>query len=141
MKTLRWLGIYALCLVTVIFVRLGLWLTKYQKIRSVLVRPCDQTVDLSRKATVLRVAHGIARTANIVPKASCLTRAIACQAILSWKSIPTTISIGALKDETGTFKAHAWVIWNDQIVLDGTEDLSANFNKLLDLPTPGLTTP
>ncbi|MEM8979242.1 MAG: lasso peptide biosynthesis B2 protein [Pseudomonadota bacterium] len=134
---MRWVGIYALCLCTVVFVRLGLWVTKYQNLRRLLIRRCP-AVDPTKIPTVTRVVRGVDRTARFIPDASCLTRAISCQAILSWKCIPSTISIGVRKGEDGALKAHAWVLWNDQVVWDGNQDTQKDFKKLLDLPAPVL---
>lgn len=129
------------CSVTVVFVRIGLWVTKYQRIRALLVKPCPPDADPEKIKTVARIVRTVAKVSRFFPDASCLTRSISCQSILSWKGIPTTIHIGARTDETGAFKAHAWLLWNGQIVLDGDDETSQTFKKILDLPTPALTPP
>lgn len=136
MRRLRWAGIYGLSLIVVLIVRLGLWLTRYQRLRAALVRPCPPDPQPGRRVTVARIAHAVERIARLVPDASCLTQTISCQAILSWKGIPSTITMGLKKDGEGALKAHAWLSWNGQVVLEGNEGTLLDFTKILDLPTP-----
>jgi hypothetical protein len=136
MRTFRWAGIYGVSLMVVIIVRFGLWITRYQRIRALLVRPCDASPAGERKMTVARITHAVAKTARIVPDASCLTQCIACQALLSWKGIPSSIAIGLKKAGDAELKAHAWLVWHGQVVLQGESGASPEFNRILDLPTP-----
>lgn len=136
MRAIRWAGIYTLSLLIVLVVRVGLWVTKYQRLRAALVRPCPADPRIDRRVTVARITHAVARIARFVPDASCLTQTISCQAILSWKGIPSIITMGLKKDEAGALKAHAWLTWNDQVVLEGNEGTVSDFAKILDLPTP-----
>lgn len=140
MRTIRWAGIYGISIIVVLIVRVGLWTTRYQRIRSALVRACPADPQIDKRATVARITHAVARIARLVPDASCLTQTIACQAILSWKGIPSTISMGLKKDGGDAVKAHAWLCWNGQVVLEGDEGTVLDFSKILDLPTP-LQTP
>lgn len=139
MRRLRWGAIYLLCAATVLFVRGALWVTRYQNIRGWLVRRCAPAPQPERIATVIRIARAVEKTARFIPDASCLTQTISCQAILSWKDIPSTISMGVLKEKDGTIRMHAWLVWNGQTVLDG-ENLKG-FSKILDLPTPSSDVP
>nr|WP_083804587.1 lasso peptide biosynthesis B2 protein [Sulfitobacter indolifex] len=66
-----------------------------------------------------------------------LTQCIAAQAILSWKGIPTTISIGVKKAGEGDIRAHAWLMWNDELALDSSHE-RVDFTKVLELPTEPL---
>lgn len=136
MRHLRWGGIYGLSLLVVLIVRLGLWITRYQRLRALLVRPCPADPQDARRVTVARITHAVARIAKFIPDASCLTQTISCQALLSWKGIPSTITMGLKKDESGALKAHAWLSWNGEVVLEGDEGKLVDFNKILDLPTP-----
>lgn len=136
MRLLRWGGIYSISLLVVLFVRIGLWLTRYQRIRALLVRPCADDPQVERRATVARMTHAVTKIARFIPDASCLTQTIACQAMLSWKDIPSTITVGVKKGDTGDLKAHAWLSWHGQVVLEGNEGTLLDFSKILDLPTP-----
>jgi hypothetical protein len=139
MKRLRWTGIYLLSLSVVIVVRIGLWTTKYQKIRARMVRPCSADPQRDRIETVARIVHAVEATARFIPDASCLTQSISVQALLSWKGIPSTISMGVMKDEGGVLRAHAWLSWDGRVVLEGNEETVKDFSKVLDLPTPVAT--
>lgn len=136
MRAIRWAGIYSLSLLVVLTVRVALWLTRYQRIRTILVRPCPDDPQVARRVTVARVTHAVAQISQFIPDASCLTQTISCQAILSWKGIPSTITVGLRKEGESTLKAHAWLMWNAQVVLEGNEGTVLDFNKILDLPTP-----
>ncbi|MDW3223639.1 MAG: lasso peptide biosynthesis B2 protein [Paracoccaceae bacterium] len=136
MRAMRWAVIYTISALVILVVRIGLWTTKYQRIRAILVRPCPVDPQFERRATVARITHAVAHIARFVPDASCLTQTISCQAILSWKGIPSTITMGLKKDEGGALKAHAWLSWHDQVVLEGNEGTLVDFAKILDLPTP-----
>ncbi len=138
MLYMRRLGLYALTLLVIILVRVGLWVTSYQRVRRLLVRPCPVDPQPTRIGTVNRLTRAVWRTARLVPDGSCLTQTISCQALLSWLGIPCTIAIGMRKEGEADLKAHAWLIWNDRIVLQGNEDSVLAFNKILDLPTPTL---
>ncbi len=136
MRRLRWAGIYGLGIAVILLVRIGLWVTTYQRIRAALVRPCPSDPQPERHATVWRVIHAVERMAPVVPDASCLTQTISAQALLSWKGIPTTISLGLRPSSENGLDAHAWLVWNGRVVLQGDEDALADFSKILDLPTP-----
>lgn len=141
MRALRWIGIYAVCFCTVLFVRLGLWVTRYQTIRTWVVRPCRPDPQPERLHTVARIAQTVARVARIIPDASCLTQSIATQALLSWKDIPSTISIGVQQADGVVLRAHAWVIWNGRVISENVDEAVDDFSKILDLPTPVAVVP
>ena len=136
MRRLRWTAIYTLSILVVPCVRIGLWTTKYQKIRACLVRPCSADPQPQRIVTVARIVHAVETVARLVPDASCLTQSISAQALLSWLDIPATISVGVRKGEDGALQAHAWLLWNDEVVLEGDEETLSAFSKVLDLPPP-----
>ncbi len=136
MRCLRWGLIFALVFATVIFVRIGLWLTRYQILHRLIVRPCNHTVDETQILTVRRISITTARVSRFVPGASCLTQSIACQALLSWKKIPSTISIGVHQDFVSRFEAHAWLSWNGAIVLGAEGQSVSKFSKILEIQTP-----
>ncbi len=138
MRILRGLGLYSLALGVVVIVRLGLWVTSYQRLRRLLVRPCPADPQTARIRTVGRVTRAVRRVARLVPDGSCLTQTISCQALLSWSGIPSTIAIGVRKEGAADLKAHAWLIWNERVVLQGNERSVQAFSKILDLPTPVL---
>lgn len=109
---------------------------RYQTIRKRLVRPCPVDPQPERRTTVARICHATMSVARFIPDASCLTQTISCQAILSWKNIPTTITLGLQNNEGGSFNAHAWLNWNGIVVLEGDEATPQEYASILDLPVP-----
>lgn len=108
------------CLMVVTAVRLGLTLFSYNRVRAAVTR-----LDACRSADIadLRlVAWGVAAAARFVPRASCLTQALAGQYILARQGSASKISIG-IEQDTGTqLKAHAWLMSGNHIVLGGSID-------------------
>jgi hypothetical protein len=131
------------CFGVVLATRVGLWTMRYQALRRWLVKPCVAVPDPARRDVVMYTVRFVGGAGRFIPDASCLTQTIAAQAILSWRGVPSTIRVGARKDAAGTVHWHAWLIWNDIVVLQGNEESLAGFGTLLDLPTPdpGATAP
>ena len=139
MRLLRRLFLNILCWMTIVVVRILLWITKHQRIRAWLVRPCAPDPQPERRGAVGNVVRAIRRTARLMPGATCLTQSIACQAVLSWRGIPSVIEVGVMKDkDTGDLRAHAWLVWNGRVVLEGDDDTPETFTKMTSLPTPTL---
>lgn len=136
MRLVRWALIYSLSFAVVLSVRVCLWMFKYQTIRQYLVRPCPDDPQANRKITVRRITHAVARVARVIPDASCLTQSISCQTMLSWMGIPSTISMGVKMGDDSDLKVHAWLMWNEMVVLEGDEGTLQAFHKILDLPPP-----
>jgi hypothetical protein len=55
-----------------------------------------------------RVVWAVEVAGNYVPRAACLTKALAAQTMLRLGGIPTSLRIGVAKG-TGSFEAHAWL--------------------------------
>ena len=55
-----------------------------------------------------------------VPRATCLTQALAAQALLGFGGIPAAVRIGVAK-ETEDFEAHAWLESGGKILMGGAE--------------------
>ncbi|UCI26264.1 lasso peptide biosynthesis B2 protein [Mesorhizobium sp. B2-8-5] len=108
----------ARCLTVVSAVRLALTLSSYNRVRSLVTR-----LDAGRDASIAdlrRVAWGVAAAARLVPGASCLTQALAGQYLLARQGSASKISIGIEKGTGSEFKAHAWLMSGNHIVLGGS---------------------
>jgi hypothetical protein len=68
-----------------------------------------------------RCIWAVRATSRYVPRATCLTQAIAAQVLLSESGYDSRIEIGVTKDEHRQFRAHAWVVCGESIVLGGAE--------------------
>ena len=64
-----------------------------------------------------KLAPGLGR---VLPwRADCLVQAIAAQRYLSARHMPTRIVIGLDRDGAGQLESHAWLTWQDTVVLGG----------------------
>ena len=64
-----------------------------------------------------RVAWAITVAARYVPRATCLTKALAAQALLRQEGVPADLRLGVAKDRDGKFQAHAWLEQEGRIIL------------------------
>jgi hypothetical protein len=89
------------------------------------------SVDTVRRLSA-RVARGTAGSAEqlvwavktvsrFLPQATCLTQALAAQALLSRSGFPSQVEIGVAKDDLHRLQAHAWVVCYGQVVLGGEQ--------------------
>jgi hypothetical protein len=97
-------------------------------------------LDLSVGAADSRVAtlppeiapaiHALDKSSRRLPFANCLIRALALRMLLARREIATELHIGARKDENGQFAAHAWLTYND-IILVGGDDAQDLYRELV----------
>ena len=111
-------------------IRLGLWILPFQTLRRLL----DSLSQTSLRQTpnsnaIKRIVDGVQVGSRYVPKATCLTQALAAQVMLSRRGYPATLRLGVIKDEQGHLEAHAWVESEGQIIIGGV-DSPVNFVPL-----------
>ena len=70
---------------------------------------------------VWRRAHAIKRAARLVPRASCLTQALALQTVLAREGEPSALVLGVDAAPKGRkrFEAHAWIEWRGRVIIGG----------------------
>jgi hypothetical protein len=68
-----------------------------------------------------RCVWAVRATSRYVPRATCLTQAVAAQVLLAESGYDSRIEIGVTKDEHRQFRAHAWVVCGEEIVIGGAE--------------------
>lgn len=71
--------------------------------------------------SVGRYVWAVRAASGCVPGATCLTQALAAQVLLAQSGYDSRIEIGVAKDEQRRFRAHAWVVCGDEIVIGGAE--------------------
>jgi hypothetical protein len=129
--------LFLLCLSVVIFVRIALFFAKFTKIRALLIRKGQRNKGNEARAHV--VARNVAKAAQFVPKATCMTQALSGQAVLSWFGVPTELVIGAAsgasRGDAEHVDFHAWLMWEDSIILGGEELQGRNFSTLTRMPS------
>ena len=115
-----------------IVVRLALTFTSYKTIEKRLAAPAAK----SNGVGAGRIAWVVRNTAPLVPGASCLTQALVAQHLMAKAGKTATIRIGVAKEENGKIAAHAWLLWENKVVIgDAAYDLS-RFTSIADL-SPG----
>jgi hypothetical protein len=107
----------AFCLVSA--VRLGLWLLPVRTIGRLLSGLARREQrGLEDPSLPGRVARAVRRVSRIVPGATCLTQALAAQALLECHGLPTRLQIG-IRDEGQAVQAHAWLEGCGMTVIGG----------------------
>ncbi|HWK65878.1 MAG TPA: lasso peptide biosynthesis B2 protein [Rhizobiaceae bacterium] len=119
------------CVATVAAVRLGLTVLSYRRMRAWF--PVAPAQGVPTAGDLRRVAWGVRNAARLVPRASCLTQALAGQFILARQGNSSRVRIGVARDDQGRFLAHAWLVSEDRIVLGGAEQNVRGFTPLTDL--------
>ena len=128
---LLWFG---RALVVVSIVRSGLSVFNYNHVKS--WSPIRRGLPPAPMLEQARCAWAIARAARFVPRATCLTQALAGQWLLAEKGFGSRVVIGVRKSSQTGVAAHAWLRVDQRVVLGGqTEDLS-EFTELMELGVP-----
>jgi hypothetical protein len=103
--------------------RASLWALPVEKARGVVARAATGTAAES----VEQVVWAVRAVSRHLPGVTCLTQALAAQALLAHSGFPSQVEIGVAKggegdeDKSRRFSAHAWVIYHDQVVLGGPQ--------------------
>ena len=71
---------------------------------------------------VEQIAWSVRTSARLIPKASCLTQALAGKLLLGQYGYVTRLEIGASRGDDQTFEAHAWLDYEGRIVLGELPD-------------------
>ena len=117
----RWLLARACVLVAV--VRVCLWLLPFRSVQRLTDRLMRGACSRSLTSTE-RVAWAVRTSSRHIPRASCLTQAMAAQVMLARRGIPSQLRIGVAKSEAGRLEAHAWVESDGNVVIGGLPDLA-----------------
>lgn len=121
------------CIVLVAIVRLGLSVLSCKIVRKGLVRPTAAVP--ATAGEIRKVAWGISRAARAVPRATCLTQALAGQILLSRIGRASWIRIGIDSSSPKRIEAHAWLVSGAQIVLGGTPESLGRYVPLTEFGT------
>jgi len=68
-----------------------------------------------------RIVLAVTVASRYVPKATCLTQALATQVLLARRGHSVHLRIGVARSETGEFQAHAWVECYGRVVIGGAD--------------------
>lgn len=123
----KWLLTY--CFAAVVFFRLALFLSTYRKIaRHIELRPTP----VAEPRSPYVVAWAVRNVSCLVPFAHCLTQSLTTQYILARQGLTSVVRVG-VKQKEGTFKAHAWVLFDDIVILGGTDYTLSEYAVMTDL--------
>lgn len=114
-------GVLLLAFLMVVAVRMGLWLLPSATIIRVL-RRLDTTKanEASGHALPLNViVWAVSAAAGRVPKASCLTQALAARVLLRWCGYEARLCLGVAHNCDRSLRAHAWLERGGRVVLGG----------------------
>ncbi len=105
-------------------VRLRLSLLPFSANRSLIQNPPPVRTHRSLAAAPDRIAWAVRAVSRMIPQATCLTQALSGQKLLAQAGYASKVVVGVAKSEQGALNAHAWLEYNEQYLLGGSQDNS-----------------
>lgn len=103
----------------VICVRMALWLLPSRVIVQRVLEGSQRLPATARSGVRPdQIGWAIDAASRRVPRASCLTQAVAGQILLRRHGIASTLQVGVIRDQQG-FRAHAWIEEGGRILIGG----------------------
>ncbi|HEX6099719.1 MAG TPA: lasso peptide biosynthesis B2 protein [Thermoanaerobaculia bacterium] len=99
-------------LVAVPAVRLALWLLPFRIVRRRVGRAAARRAEPTTPQPAVRaeqIVWAVMAVSARVPRATCLTQALAASLLLPRYGHDATLRVGVAKDEAGRLRAHAWL--------------------------------
>jgi hypothetical protein len=91
--------------------RIGLWIVPFRRLcRGSSVHPV-------RRREPERLVRAVHAASRLVPKSTCLVRAIAAERLIATYGHSSVVRIGVAKSATSEFEAHAWLECRGSIIL------------------------
>lgn len=78
-------------------------------------------------------AWSVKQAAKIVPFASCLPQALTLQYLLARLGLSSAVRVGVRVDKADEVDAHAWVIYQDDVLIGGANNDLDSYSVLTDL--------
>lgn len=103
--------------------RAALWMVPAHMARRVAAQAAAGAV-----GSVEQLVWAVRVVSRYLPGATCLTQALAAQALLARSGFPSKVEIGVARDEGRRIRAHAWVVCYGQVVLGGPQ--ASQYNSL-----------
>jgi hypothetical protein len=100
-------------------VRIALWVLPFRILQkwAAKLTPEERTGGAEDRKSIYNVVWAISAAARRVPRASCLTQALAAQVMLGRRGFHTSLQLGVMKNEAGNLDAHAWVERKGEILI------------------------
>ena len=104
-------------------VRIGLSLLPFPRFQVLLARfTTSSSTKYAAAPSTEKLAQDVRVVSPYVPRATCLTQALAGQVLLAQYGYPAVVHLGVTKEEgQGTFQAHAWMESDGKIVIGESE--------------------
>jgi transglutaminase superfamily protein len=127
--------------VVVACVRMLLWLLPFKRLVWLIERTALRSARVApvrlRKDTHVKIAWSVTTAARYVPRATCLTQAMAAHWLFAWVGHPTELRIGVAKKNDKALRAHAWLESEGRVVVGG-ESLEEHEYAVLSPPASGV---
>lgn len=104
--------------------RCALWLFPLDTVRKISAKVARGTA-----GSLEQLVSAVETISHYLPHATCLTQALAAQALLFRSGFPAQVEIGVAKDDDRRLRAHAWVVCYGQVVLGGRQ--SDHYNSVM----------
>lgn len=104
--------------------RLGLWLLPFRVIKNLLskISPVKFFTKRDEPSVTNKIIRFTRLTSQYVPKASCLTQALAALVLIRLYGQNAELKFGFSISESEKFAAHAWLEMNGRIILGKLHD-------------------
>jgi transglutaminase superfamily protein len=77
------------------------------------------------------VAWAVSAASRRMPgRSTCLSRALTVQALLARAGCPSRLQVGVMRGPQGAVEGHAWVEYEDRVLIGGSADEIAQFSRL-----------
>jgi Transglutaminase-like superfamily len=116
--------------------RIALWTLPFSLVRRLFGGPPSQACVVTPYLTKIsprRLAWAVQASARRIPRASCLTQALALQSLLAKTGRSGQVRVGVSKDAERGFEAHAWLEHQGEILVGNNGELD-RFSPILTLP-------
>ena len=127
LRLARWhLPLAGAALTAVLVVRVMLWLVPYRLVLR-MVKPGHENLEHAGFGDLHwchQAAMAVEVAARLVPKASCLTQALATLIVLKIHGESAKLVYGVRHDSRGHLQAHAWLETREGVLIGQTSDLS-----------------
>lgn len=121
-------------IVTLGLARIGLWIMPVKHVRRLLAPSTRRKMPTA--PTPARIGWAVGASRRVVPKATCLPQALACESLLTRFGYDSQLRIGVTKTTDVALEAHAWVECQGRIVIGDLEQGLSGFTALPPLPGP-----
>lgn len=112
--------LYLRALAVIVLVRLGLTFLSYRRVEQMLPPAAPKR---DTRFTPWQIAWSVKRMCIYIPFASCLTQALSLQYLLGRRGETSCMCVGVSPKADGRFDAHAWLLWDDQVIIGGNKNL------------------